>query len=223
MLQQLFVMPLYIKLLKENRKGEMILLQIYFIRHGLTSGNLSKRYIGCRSDEDLCDKGIQQVKNLRKYFLYKEDIDYVFCSPMKRCIQTAEYIFPEKSLKVYKDLAECDFGKFEGKNYDELKGNNYYQKWIDSGGTISFPDGESQKTFKERVCREFSRIINENKFESAAMVAHGGTYMSILSEYERDYNRSFFEWNISNAEVLKVQVTENPLKLHIIQQEKIYE
>lgn len=198
-------------------------MQIYFIRHGLTLGNLDKRYIGYRSDESLCDKGIQQAKNLGRYFLYKDDIDYVFCSPMKRCIQTARYIFPERPLKIYEGLAECDFGKFEGKNYDELKNNKYYQKWIDSGGEIRFPDGESQEIFKKRVCKAFVRLINENEFESAAIVAHGGTYMSILSEYEKDYNRSFFEWNIGNAEVLKVHITENPLRVHLVQQEKIYE
>ena len=32
------------------------------IRHGKTRGNLEGRYIGCRSDENLCAEGIEELK-----------------------------------------------------------------------------------------------------------------------------------------------------------------
>ena len=33
-------------------------MQIVFIRHSMTAGNLERRYIGCRTDEPLCEAGI---------------------------------------------------------------------------------------------------------------------------------------------------------------------
>ena len=37
------------------------MIDIFFIRHGATEGNLRRRYIG-RTDEPLCEAGIAQVK-----------------------------------------------------------------------------------------------------------------------------------------------------------------
>lgn len=43
-----------------------------------------------------------------------------------------------------------DFGAFEGHNYQELSGDPAYQRWIDSGGTLPFPEGESREEFIRR-------------------------------------------------------------------------
>lgn len=43
-----------------------------------------------------------------------------------------------------------DFGAFEGHNYQELAGDPAYQRWIDSGGTLPFPEGESREEFIRR-------------------------------------------------------------------------
>ena len=63
-------------------------MKLIFIRHGKTAGNLERRYIG-RTDEPLCDEGIAEI--LGKEY---HDADIVVASPMKRCVQTAELIYP---------------------------------------------------------------------------------------------------------------------------------
>ena len=118
---------------------------IYFIRHGATAGNLEKRYIG-RTDEELCTEGIERLKELRELVpdikgnsipSVCQGAEAVFTSPMKRCIATADILFPDKKKIIIDDFRECDFGDFEGYNYQELNGNADYQRWIDSdGGTI---------------------------------------------------------------------------------------
>ena len=70
-------------------------MKIIFIRHGKTAGNLEKRYIG-RTDESLCSKG--KDKLLRRTY---PDCKTVITSGMKRCIQTAEIIYPNKKIDVY--------------------------------------------------------------------------------------------------------------------------
>ena len=47
-------------------------MQIVFIRHSMTAGNLERRYIGCRTDEPLCEAGIslaqQKTAEIRQTF-----------------------------------------------------------------------------------------------------------------------------------------------------------
>ena len=168
-------------------------MKVILIRHGATMGNQEKRYIGI-TDEALCDTGIEKLlKNVHKDIYPAADKIYV--SPMKRCIQTAQIIYPGREAVVVDDLKECDFGRFEGKNYIELSGDAYYQRWIDSNATLPFPKGEDVKAFRKR-CTEDN--------ESAALVVHGGTIMSILSEF---YGGGYYDYHCGNAEGYICEVT----------------
>ena len=75
---------------------------------------------------------------------------YVFVSPMLRCRQTAEILFPQIPQIEIDPWREMDFGEFEGRNYAQLNGDPRYQAWIDSGGTLAFPGGESREAFIAR-------------------------------------------------------------------------
>ena len=85
------------------------------IRHGETAGNQKQRYIGRRTDEPLLPQSQEVLKQLD----YGEP-KAVYASPMLRCTQTASILFPGKPLNIIDELAECDFGEFENKNYLEL-------------------------------------------------------------------------------------------------------
>ena len=85
------------------------MIELLFIRHGATEGNLRRRYIG-RTDEPLCEAGIAQVKALQKRGL---SVDRLFVSPLLRTRQTAELLFPQMPYTVVDGLIETDFGRFE--------------------------------------------------------------------------------------------------------------
>lgn len=168
-------------------------MKIIFIRHGATSGNLEKRYIG-RTDEPLCEAGIAEIKG-EKY----PAADVVISSPMKRCIETAKIIYPDKKPHIFDELRECDFGDFEGKNYEELNGNADYQKWVDSGGTERFPNGEIPHDFIQRCCGGFLRAVNI--FESAGSLAftiHGGTIMSFFYKFSAP-QKGYYDYYVKNG------------------------
>ena len=64
------------------------MIKLWLIRHGKTEGNKLSRYIGT-TDEPLCQEGTE--------FLHKMDypkVQAVYVSPLKRCVQTAEILFP---------------------------------------------------------------------------------------------------------------------------------
>ena len=121
--------------------------RICLIRHGKTQGNLLGRYIGV-TDECLCQEGREQIQG-GVYPLAK----LVFASPLRRCMETAGLIYPGIAVQTEELLRECDFGAFENKNYEELSADSRYQAWVDSGGSLPFPQGESHESFCAR-CRE---------------------------------------------------------------------
>lgn len=180
------------------------MLKVWLIRHGQTEGNKVSRYIG-RTDEPLCREGREALKKLS----YPEP-EAVYVSPLVRCIETAQILFPGKRLNIVEELSECDFGDFENKNYMELSDNPDYQEWVDSGGTLPFPGGESREGFKKRSLMGFQKAVSgciRKNNSRAALVVHGGTIMNIMEEYA-DTKRTFYEWHVKNGEGFEVEIDE---------------
>lgn len=162
----------------------------------MTEGNKYNRYIGI-TDEPLCEEGRKQLfdKNYKKP-------EKLFVSPMKRCIETAEILFPRKEYIIIDDLAECNFGEFENRNYKELAGNAAYQEWIDSNGRLSFPGGENPDEFKKRSIQAFEEVLSicsSNEIHYAAIVAHGGTIMSVMEAFSNE-KKDYYQWHVKNGE-----------------------
>lgn len=180
---------------------------IYLIRHGMTDGNQKKRYIG-KTDEPLCQEGRERLKKIRNQALYPRP-DLLYVSPMLRCLETAQILFPEMEQSVVEDFRECDFGEFENQNYLELAENKHYQKWIDSNGLLPFPGGESREAFQERSVKALEELeqfwkLNGYQRQTAALVVHGGTIMSIL-EKTGVPNRPYYDFHAGNGEGYRLE------------------
>ena len=168
-------------------------MKIIFFRHGMTKGNEEKRYVG-KTDENLSENGINLLKNK------KFDVDAVYSSPMKRCLQTTEILFPNKNIIICELITECDFGCFEYKNYEELKNDKRYIAWLESYGKNRFPDGEDTNIFKKRSVEGFLKIVKDaylKNYKKIAVVTHGGVIMSIFEKFT-DFD--FYDWQLKNGE-----------------------
>ncbi|MCD7774664.1 MAG: phosphoglycerate mutase family protein [Clostridiales bacterium] len=156
--------------------------KIYLIRNGLTQGTIEGRYIG-HTDESLCSEGKKQVKELSTKGYFPE-VEAVFSSPLKRCIETSKIIYPEKEPIIIQELAECDFGEFEGLTADDLSDNEDFKKWIKGEKNAAPPYGESNEQFSQRICAGFVKIVDgllKTGIHDTAIVTHGGIIMTLLS------------------------------------------
>ena len=151
--------------LQENKKT----ITFLFIRHGETASNKEHRYLG-RTDEPLSMEGREKLSGQKEHF--PQRMDYLFISPMMRCRESAEILYPDKSYVVVPEWIEMDFGEFEGKNYEELSGDFWYQQWIDSSGTLPFPKGESRETFIKRVMDGFWSVLGQVAAREEIAVEH---------------------------------------------------
>lgn len=175
-------------------------MEISLFRHFATAGNLEKRYIGTTDEPILTVKKGKEVPKA----------EIVFVSPMRRCRETADILYPSVRKMVCEDFRECDFGAFEGKNYLELTGNPDYQAWIDSGGILPFPGGESMESFCRRTRTAFELVVQklaESQIQKAAIIAHGGTVMALLSAYAVP-EKSYYEWNCGNGCGYRIRILE---------------
>ncbi len=181
-------------------------IKLVLIRHGATEGNKEHRYIG-RTDEPLSSEAKEKLSAETNCY---PRIDRLFTSPMKRCIETAEIIYPDQKPVVVDPLREMDFGNFEGKNYKELNGNPDYQAWIDSGGTIAFPNGESREEFIKRCCEGMRDVVSQleefivskqmmqeyQREITIGLVVHGGTIMALCSAFG---SGEYFDYQVTNG------------------------
>lgn len=173
-------------------------INVTLIRHAKTQGNLNHAYIG-KTDEPLCESGIRELEAALEQGGYPP-ADVVYTSPLKRCTQTAEYLYPKVPQTLKSGLAECDFGDFEGKNYEQLKDEPAYQSFLDSGGESPFPKGESRADFSKRCQETFLEIMDHHsEGQRIVILCHGGTIMAILGEYSSPHS-GFYDWQVKNAE-----------------------
>lgn len=174
-------------------------VELYLVRHGYTKLNEEHRYLGC-TNVGLSEAGAQAVQNK----IYPADFDLLFTGPMLRCLETAEILFPNMKRIEIPEWIEIDFGDFEGKNYMELSDNPDYQRWIDSGGTLPFPNGESREQFIERTMAGFGRFteyIKQKEPHKVAAVMHGGNIMAILFSI---IGGDYFSYQVKPAEGYKM-------------------
>ena len=157
-------------------------MKIYMIRHGATKGNKEHRYIGV-TDEPLLpeEKQLLAKKNL-------PSVARVYVSPKKRCLETAAVLYPDCQPIVKESLTECDFGEFENCNYEELNGNPFYQRFIDSMGMSGFPQGEDRMTFQKRVVSGFLEIMEKERSHKNEDIAFGKT------------SHLFYKWQVGTGE-----------------------
>ena len=158
--------------------------RLYLIRHGITSGNLEGKYIGT-TDLPLCEEGVDAISSLVALDVYPH-VQKVYSSPLKRCLETADIIYPERLLKRIDGIAEMDFGEYEGKTHEELGVDKDYIEWLKGGYEAAAPGGESFGHFTIRCLDGLEEIFKDmmaNDVTSAAVITHSGVIMNLLSGY----------------------------------------
>jgi len=135
----------------------------YFV-HGTTTDNEKDISSGWK-DVNLSEIGIKQSKDLPTKI--NEKFDVVFCSDLKRAIDSAKLSFGSK-YKIIPDkrLRECNYGKFNGrpsKIVEPLQEKSINKK---------FQEGESYEDVKNRVLNFLEFLKKNYPGKKVAIVSH---------------------------------------------------
>ena len=155
---------------------------IYFIRNGMTAEINEGQYIG-HTDVPLSEAGEKQLLQMKESYEYPEP-EVVFTSPLKRCVRTAQLLYPDTDCIPMRDLVEYDFGEFEGKTAEELEEHPVFARWLAGEPGVQPPFGESNNEFANRIATAFIKIVDgliETGVTHSAIVTHGGVIMALMT------------------------------------------
>jgi broad specificity phosphatase PhoE len=150
---------------------------LYLLRHGATEANLARppRLQGRRHDPPLARLGARQAEATRD-FLAVRAIDYCYCSPLLRAVQTAAIVAAPHSLtpQPVDALTECDLGRWEGLDWPSIRSRDAdaYWRFMTSPGEFGYPGGESFADVARRVTPALDGLLSAHAGEALLVVAH---------------------------------------------------
>ena len=183
----------------QREAKRLLTYKIHLIRAGTAISGSWERYAG-RTDAPLCDKGAQALEHLKSEYLYPR-ADIVFTSPLLRCMQTAELLYPDTYLQVHPDFTDMDLGEFTGKTPEELRGRPEYELWLRNSLEHTPPGGEAARDFAARIIRGLNSVfrrMSDERMQNAAIITHGGVIMTLLSAVCLP-RLPLHEWTVENG------------------------
>jgi len=124
---------------------------VYLVRHGETEWSVTGQHTGV-VDLPLTDNGEREAKRLVGRFT-GVDFKAVYVSPLRRARQTCE-LAGFSDAKIDPDLAEWNYGDYEGKTTKEIHLERPNWNPFDDG----FPGGESVEQVGARADRVVQRL-----------------------------------------------------------------
>ncbi len=180
---------------------------IHFIRHGAIEETNKGAYIGI-TDPCLSEDGIKALKKLDSTHKYPY-APVIFTGPLKRCTQTCEVLYPHVKPIVIEELNEMNFGEWEGKTAEELRGDPLFESWLAGEEGVTPPHGEANDDFTRRICLVFQNIVDgliKTGTTDCAIITHGGIIMTLLAVYGIPQAKPF-DWSCDNGYGFSMRVT----------------
>ncbi len=144
------------------------------LRHGQTALSVERRFAG-RGDVPLTDVGRQQAAAAAARLAARGGIDLVASSPLARARRTAEAVADATGagLLVDDDLAETDFGDWEGMTFAEVMSRwpEEMRAWMESA-EVAPPGGESLAGAARRALSALDRLLAEHGRKTVVVVSH---------------------------------------------------
>ena len=184
-------------------------MRIWFVRHGETEWNRTKRYQGY-SDIPLNETGRRQAQDTAA-LLANEPLMAVYASDLSRAVETAEAIAQPHGVQVQQkpELRELHFGLWEGLRYEQIM-----EKWADELSLMyehpekgCAPEGEGFSELAKRAWPALQAIREAHQEEEAiAVVAHGGTIRVLLCLLQEKSLQQLWDVAIEHGQATRIDV-----------------
>jgi len=156
---------------------------MYLIRHGTTTLSAEDRFSG-GTDIELSDEGRWQAALLARR-LADDRITAIYCSPMRRTMETAAIISEPYRLtpNLREGLREIHHGRWETMRRREVEEQypEEYAAWVEDPFTFAPQGGESGVMVMARALPVIREIVVSHIGETVAVVSHKATIRLILS------------------------------------------
>ncbi|MEO8836175.1 MAG: histidine phosphatase family protein, partial [Caldimonas sp.] len=151
------------------------MLSLYLLRHGQTEWSLSGRHTGS-TDIPLTAHGEDEARALSPWLKHVQ-FALVLSSPLQRARRTSELVGLGRQAEIEPDLAEWDYGDYEGKRSAEIRlqrpGWNVFRDGC--------PHGEMPAQVSDRADRLIARLCTMNG--NVALFSHGEFGLALAARW----------------------------------------
>lgn len=196
-----------------NKETNPLKNRIYLVRHGENRANLTKEFSYRKVDYSLTEKGRLQAQQTADFFRDKE-IHEIYSSPLKRAVETAEFIAEPLGLPVtvMESMREVNVGRLEDyppsaelwKQHDAIIAD-----WLDGHPDTCFPGGENYFGLLDRFRATLEAVTADKEGQNLMLVAHGGvitfTMPDVCEGIDKAWLRGAYNANCSITELMVEQ------------------
>jgi broad specificity phosphatase PhoE len=157
--------------------------RLVLVRHAEPEDDARGRCYGTL-DVGLSTEGAEHARRLAGA-LRSLAYEAVYTSPRVRSVETARPVAAARGLTpvVEEDLREIDFGRLEGRAYEEIERSEpeLFRAWMEAPTRVRFPDGESY----DDLCVRVGPVLDEIRMRHsrAVVVTHGGVVRAGLAAW----------------------------------------
>lgn len=184
------------------------MLELVLVRHGETDSNIERRFLGW-TDMELNDRGLYQARCTGEK-LKDEKFDGAYCSPLRRCMKTAQIINENHKLKisVAEDLKERNFGSWENLTHAEIK-EKYPEEF--AGLARDWKNhraegGESAFQTHQRVAGFADSLLTAHKEGKLLIVSHVGPLKAIITHLLQMEMEALWRFRIDNCGITRIEI-----------------
>jgi broad specificity phosphatase PhoE len=159
---------------------------LYLIRHAATEANLARPPLlqGRRHNPPLARLGVRQAEATRD-FLAIRPIDYCYCSPLLRAVQTASIVAAPHGLSPIplEALTECDVGRWEGLDWQTIRylDAEGHRRFMADPAEHGYPGGESFQEVHERASTALEELLTTHAGGAILVVGHHAVNRTYLA------------------------------------------
>ncbi len=178
---------------------------VYLLRHAHSVANGRGILAGQSKGIKLSAIGKKQADNLVAT-LVPLDIDYVYLSPLERCLETVTPFLKvhEKALiSQSPEFVEMNYGGWTGKRLAILSRRSMWKDIQKEPSTVRFPQGESFLEMRHRAVAGIESL--RGKPGNHLVVSHGDVIRVILNHYLGAHLDNFQRLSIDPASISAIR------------------
>lgn len=166
-------------------------MKLYIIRHGETEWNQARRLQG-QTDIPLAEEGIR-LAGITGEKLKEIPFAVAYTSPLKRAVQTAEYVLAGRDISIKTDerIQEISFGEWEGECLLDSKvlPGDFTEKFFKNPVEYLRPSkGENFQDVCQRTENFLQELISKKEYQDANILisTHGAAGRCLLNYFYGD-------------------------------------
>lgn len=189
------------------------------VRHGEVDGIDPPTFRG-RIVLQLTAKGAKQATLAREVIRARWAIEAIYCSPLTRCVRTADIINEAFQLNTvpHQGLTDIDYGAWTNLPVDKVwkRWPHEASVWKTAPHTCRIPGGESLQDVAARAIDALTTVLHAHPRGTVAIVTHDSVLRVLLCHVMGLPLSSYWLFDPAPCGISEVAYTENHFTIHSI-------